>query len=184
MKHGFGSPGYVAKELAKKYRVGKESYPELVEREILRRLFLHRVLGQSTMGGPREYKFLKQNPNVLAQLVNQQPDLFSIITAAIFIEHPELLRPGAPIDAFEVLAETVQEVLDVEAPGWRTEGVWDNPAIVCSLCQAKIDYPNPALMTAMTSDSGVTEYLCAEHAPPLQLRAKCVLGFFMGHMRK
>jgi hypothetical protein len=130
-----------------------------------------------------QYQFLKRNPAVLEELVHQQPDLFSVITLAIFIEHPELLRPGAPVDAFDVLTKTVQEVLDTEAPGWRAEGVWRNRAIVCSLCQTKIDHPDPALMTATTYENSATEYLCAEHAPPLHMRAMCALGFFMGRMQ-
>jgi hypothetical protein len=184
MKHGLGSPGYIAKKMAKTYRIGKENYPEMEEREVLRRLLLQRVLAQSMLSGPVQYQFLKQNPAVLEELVHQQPDLFSIITLAIFIEHPELLRPGAPVDAFDALTETVQEVLDTEAPGWRTEGVWRDHTVVCSLCQTKIEQPDPALMTATTYENGTIEYLCAEHAPPFQMRAMCALGFFMGHMRK
>ena len=187
MKHGMGSPGYIAKKMAKTYRIGKENYPGIglkKERETLRRLLLQRALAQSMLGGPAQYKFLKENPRVLVELVHQQPDLFSIVTLAIFVEHPELLGPEASAEAFEVLSETVQEVLDAEAPGWRTEGVRSNPVKVCSLCKSKIDHPAPALMTTTTYENGATEYLCAECAPPLQMRAMCALGFFMGRMRK
>lgn len=169
--------------MAMTYRIGKRNYPEMEEREVIRRLILQRALAQSVPGGPMQYQFLKRNPAVLEELVHQQPDLFSIITLAIFIEHPQLLGPGAPVDAFDVLRETVQERLDAEAPGWRTEGVWRNPTIVCSLCKTSIEHPDPALMTATTYENGVTEFLCAEHAPPLQMRGMCALGFFMGHMR-
>jgi hypothetical protein len=181
MKRGLGSPGYIAKKMARTYRIGKENYPAMEERTVIWRLFVQRVAAQGVLGGPAQYQFLKQNPAALEELVDQHPDLFSIITLAIFIEHPELLGPGAPADAFNVLTETVQEVLDAEAPGWRTDGVWRNRAIVCSLCQTKIDHPNPALMTAGTNEIGKTEFLCAKCAPPLQVRAMSALGFFMGH---
>lgn len=180
MKRGLGSPGYIAKKMARTYRVGKENYPAMEEREVIRRLLSQRVSAQGVLGGPLQYQFLNQNPAALDELVDQHPDLFSIITLAIFIEHPELLGPGAPADAFDVLTETVQEVLDAEAPGWRTLGVWRKHAIVCSLCQTKIDHPNPALMTAATNENGQTEFLCAECAPPLQVRAMSAMGFFMG----
>ncbi len=180
MKRGLGSPGHIAKKMARTYRIGKENYPELEEREVLRRLLLQRVLAQSTLGGPVQYQFLKRNPVAFEELVNQHPDLFSIITLAIFIEHPELLGPGAPADAFSVLTQTVQEVLDAEAPGWRTDGVWRNRDIACSLCQTKIDRPNPVLMTAGTNEIGKIEFLCAKCSPPLQVRAMAALGFFMG----
>lgn len=180
MKRGLGSPGYIAKKMARTYRIGKENYPELDEREVLRRLLLERVLAQSMPGGPVQYQFLKQNPAALEELVDQHSDLFSIITLAIFIEHPELVGPGAPADVFGVLAETVEEVLDAEAPAWKAAGVWRNRPIMCSLCQTKIDHPNPALMDAATNEKGETEFLCAECAPPLQVRAMAALGFFMG----
>lgn len=180
MKRGLGSPGYIAKQMARMYQIGKENYPALGERTVIRRLFLQRVAAQSVLGGPVQYKFLRQNPGAIEELVDQHPDLFSIITLAIFIEHPELLGPGAPADAFNVLTETVQEVLDAEAPGWKTNGVWRNRAIVCCLCRTKIDHPNPALMTAATNENGETEFLCAKCTPPLQLRAMSDLGFFMG----
>jgi hypothetical protein len=180
MKRGLGSPGYIAKKMARTYRIAKENNPSMEERTVIHHLFVQRVVAQSVLGGPVQYKFLKQNPAAIEELLDQHPDLFSIITLAIFIEHPELLGPGAPADAFNVLAETVQEVLDAEAPGWRTDGVWRNRPIVCWLCQTKIDHPNPALMTAAINENGETDFLCAECAPPLHVRAMSALGFFMG----
>lgn len=180
MKRGLESPGYIAKKMARTYRIAKENYPSMEQRTVIRRLFVQRVSAQGVFGGPQQYKFLKQNPAALDELVDQHPDLFSIVTLAIFIEHPELLGPGAPTDAFSVLSETVQEVLDIEAPGWRTDGVWRNRAMVCSLCQTTIDHPNPAVMTAATNENGKTEFLCAECAPPLQVRAISAIGFFVG----
>ena len=180
MKRGLGSPGHIAKKMARTYRIGKENYPSMEEREVIRRLFVQRVAAQSVLGGPMQYKFLKENPAAIEELVDHHPDLFSIISLAIFIEHPELLGPGAPNDAFDVLTETVQEVLDAETPRWRTDGVWCNRAIVCSLCQTKIDRPNPALMTAAINENGETEFLCSECTLPLRMRAMSALGFFMG----
>lgn len=179
MKRGLGSPGYIARKMARTYRIGKQNYPSMEERRVIRRLFVQRVAAQTLFGGPVQYKFLKRNPAAIEELVDQHPDLFSIITLAIFIEHPELVAPGAPADAFNVLTETVQEVLDAEAPGWRTGGVWRDRPIVCSLCQTKIDRPNPALMSAAIGENGEIHFLCAECAPPLHVRAMSALGFFM-----
>jgi hypothetical protein len=180
MKRGLGSPGYTAKKMARTYRIGKENNPSLEERTVIRHLFVQRVLAQSVLGRPAQYKFLKQNTAAIEELVDHHPDIFSIITLAIFIEHPELLGPGAPADAFPVLTETVQEVLDAEVPGWKAEGVWRSGAIVCSLCQTKIDRPNPALMSAAINENGETDFLCAACTPPLEVRAMSALGFFMG----
>lgn len=180
MKRGMGSPGYIAKRMAKIYWTWKTSNPSAEERTIIRRLFVERIAAQTFLGGPVQYKFLKSNPAAIEELVDQHPDLFSIVTLAIFIEHPELVGPGAPADAFDVLSEVVQEVLDDGAPAWRTEGVWRNRPIVCSLCQTTVNHPNPALMSAATNEKGGSDFLCEECAPPLQLRAISALGFFMG----
>ncbi|OFW28250.1 MAG: hypothetical protein A3J28_09800 [Acidobacteria bacterium RIFCSPLOWO2_12_FULL_60_22] len=180
MKRGLGSPGYITKRMARTYRIGKENYPSMEEREVIRRLFVQRVAAQSILGGPVQYKFLTQNPAAIEKLVDQHPDLFSIITLAIFIEHPQLLGPGAPDDTFGVLNETVQEILDAEVPGWRTAGIWGSKTIVCFLCHTKINRPNPAAMYAATNEVGETEFLCQDCAPPLQFRAMSTLGFFMG----
>ncbi len=179
MKRGVGSPGYIARTMAKSYRARKTGDPSAPERTIIRRLFVERIAAQTLFGGPAQYKFLKSNPSAIEELVDQHPDLFSIVTLAIFIEHPELVGPGAPADAFDVLSEVVQEVLDDGAPGWRTEGVWRNRPIVCWLCRTTIDRPNPALMTASINENGGTDFLCEECAPPLQVRAMSAFGFFM-----
>lgn len=181
MKRGIGSPGHTARIMARTYRVARENYPSMGERATLLRLFVQRVSAQGSFGGPREYQFLKENPSAIDELVNQHRDLFSIVMLAIFIEHPELLSPGAPANAFSVLSETVQEIFDDELPGWKTHGVWSNHAIVCSLCRTKIDRPNPAVMTAATNEQGETEFLCSACAPPLQVRAMADLGFFTGN---
>ena len=123
MKRGIGSPGYIAKRMAKDYRFEKENNPSAEEQMLIRRLFVKRVLAQSVMGGPVQYKLLKQNPGAAEELVHAHPDLFSIVTLAIFIEHPELLDPAAPADAFNVLTDPVQEGLRAEVPG-GTSGGW------------------------------------------------------------
>jgi hypothetical protein len=180
MKHGVGSPGYIAKRMARRYRTLKVSGPPVDEQAIIRRVFVERVAAQSVLGGPTQYRFLRSNPSAIHELLGRHPDLFSIVSLSIFIEHPELLGPGAPADAFSVLSETIQEVFDAEAPGWRTEGVWQKQTIECWLCQAKIDHPDPALMSAAINENGEPEFLCMKHTPPLQVRAMMALGFFMG----
>jgi len=180
MKRGVGSPGYIARTMVKSYRARRTSDRSAPERTIIRQLFVERIAAQTLFGGPIQYKFLKNSPSAIEALVDQHPDLFSIVTLAIFIEHPELVGPGAPADAFDVLSEVVQEILDDEAPGWRTEGVWRNRPIVCSLCQTTIARPNPALMSASINENGGTDFLCDGCAPPLQVRAISALGFFMG----
>jgi hypothetical protein len=179
MKHGLGSPGYIAKRMARRYRTLKGGGPSTEERAIIRRIFVERVAAQTVFGGPTQYRFLTSNPSAIHELVSQHPDLFSIVSLAVFIEHPELLGPGAPADAFSLLSETIQEVLDAEAPGWRTEGVWRKQTIVCWLCHAKIERPNPALMFAAFNENDEPEFLCMECSPPLQVRAMSALGFFM-----
>jgi hypothetical protein len=180
MKHGLGSPGYIAKRMARRYRTLEASGPSIDERAIIRRIFVERVAAQSVLGGPTQYRFLKSNPSAIDELVDHHPDLFSIVSLAVFIEHPELLGPGVPADVFNVLGETIQEVLDAQAPGWRTAGVWRRQTIVCSLCHTEISRPNPAVMFAALNENGETEFLCAGCSPPLQLRAMSALGFFMG----
>lgn len=89
MKRGPGSPGYIAKNMAKTYRISKESNPSMDERTVLRRLFIQRIAAQSVLGGPAQYKFLKQNASATEELLDHHPDLFSVVSLAVFIEHPE-----------------------------------------------------------------------------------------------
>lgn len=180
MKRGVGSPGHIARTMAKSYRARKSSDPSAPERTIVRQLFVERIAAQTPFGGPVQYKFLRSNPSAIEALVDQHLDLFSMVTLVIFIEHPELVGPGAPADAFDVLSGVVQEVLDDGAPKWRTEGVWRNRPVVCSLCRTTVDRPNPALMSASMNENGGTDFLCEECAPPLRVRAISALGFFMG----
>jgi hypothetical protein len=180
MKHGLGSPSYIAKRMARRYRTLKGRGPPTDEQAIIRHIFVERVAAQGVLGGPAQYRFLKSHPPAIAELVSQHPDLFSIVSLAVFIEHPELLSPGAPPDAFSVLNETMEEVLDAEVPEWRTEGVWRKQTIVCSLCHANIDRPNPALMSAALNENGEPEFMCTKCSLSLQIRAMMVLGFFMG----
>ncbi len=179
MKFGMGSPGYIAKNMAKNYRKRKALGPAAPESSIIHRVFVDRVAAQSFVGGPIQYKFLKNNPNSIQELLDHNPDLFSIVTLAVFIEHPELVSAAVPTEAFQVLKETLEEVLDSEAPGWRTAGIWSEPTVICSQCEKTIELPNPAVMSAYRSDTGEIEYQCDRCAPPLQVRAISALGFFM-----
>lgn len=179
MKHGVGSPGYVARRMAKSYRRWKSTGQSVDERAIIRQIFVERVVAQSTLGGPTQYKYLESNPSAIDELIDENPDLFSIVSLAVFIEHPELLGSGAPPDAFDVLRETIQEILDSEAAGWRKQGIWQKQAIICFLCHSKIDDPNPALMLAAFNKNGESEFLCAKCSPPLQIRAMTALAFFL-----
>lgn len=179
MKHSVGSPGHVVKAMARSYRRWAASGRYVDERAIIRRILLERVAAQAAVGGPAQYRFLRSNPSALDKAVDEHPDLFSIVSLAVCVEHPELIGPGAPADAFDVLSETIQEALDAEAPGWRTAGVWGNPGIVCFLCHAQISHPNPAVMFAAVNENGETEFACERCAPPLQIRAVSALGFFM-----
>ena len=122
MKHGIGSPGYIAGKLADAYRLRKSHSPPLDERAIIRSIFVERIAAQTTFGGPAQYHILRKNSWAIEELVDHNPDLYSIVLLAIFIEHPELTDFRSQPETFEVLDETVQEALDDKAPGWRTGG--------------------------------------------------------------
>jgi hypothetical protein len=119
MKHGIGSPGYIAKTMARQYRAIKEAQPSLDERSVLFRLYANRVAAQSILGGPAEYRMSRENPSLMRAAVEQSANLFSIIRHVVFIEHPELHNPHAPSNRFEVLDRVLAEVLDREIPDWR-----------------------------------------------------------------
>jgi hypothetical protein len=179
MKHGIGSPGYVARRIAKAYKTWKSRTPSESETEIIRRVFVERIAAQTIVGGPAEYHFLKQHPSAIDEIVKSHPDLFSIALVCVAIEHPELLGPRAPQDAFQVLGETLQEVLDAKVPEWTNAGVWKNPYIVCQFCKSPVAKPNPAKMYVTLDSTGKPEYLCEACALPLHVRAMSALGFFM-----
>lgn len=119
MKHGVGSPGYIAKTMARQYHAVKEAKPSLDERSVLFRVYANRVAAQSILGGPAEYRMSRENPSLMHAAVEQNPNLFSIIRHAVLIEHPELHNPHAPSNRFEVLDRVLTEVLDREIPDWR-----------------------------------------------------------------
>jgi hypothetical protein len=119
MRHGVGSPGYIAKTMARQYRAIKESQPSLDEPSVLFRLYANRVAAQSIMGGPAEYRMSRGNPSLMRAAIEQNPNLFSIISHAVSVEHPELQNPHAPSNRFEVLDRVLAEVLDREIPDWR-----------------------------------------------------------------
>ena len=179
MKHGIGSPGYIAGKLADAYRFRKMHSPLVDYRTIIRSIFVERIAAQSVFGGPPQYRLLRRNSWAIEELVNHHPDLFSIVMLSIFIEHPELVGPGSRSDTFEVLDETVQETLDDKVPGWRTGGVWSKPDLTCYLCRERINHPDAGTMYVAINEEGDPEYHCAQCAIPIQLRAMSDLGYFM-----
>jgi hypothetical protein len=105
--------------MARHYRAAKEARPNWSEREVLNAVYAMRVAAQSVMGGPVEYRMTKENPSLKDAVLDENPDLFSIIRYAVVIEHPELQNPHAPADRFEILDSVISEILDQETPGWR-----------------------------------------------------------------
>lgn len=119
MKHGIGSPGHIALRMARHYRLAKEARPYWSEREVLNAVYAMRVAAQSILGGPVEYRMTKEDPSLKTAVLDENPDLFSIIRYAVMVEHPELKNPYAPPDRFQILDSVISEILDRETPGWR-----------------------------------------------------------------
>jgi hypothetical protein len=119
MKHGIGSPGHIARRMARHYRLAKEARPYWSEREVLNAVYAMRVAAQSILSGPVEYRMTKEDPSLKTAVLDENPDLFSIIRYAVMVEHPELQNPHAPPDRFEILDSVISEILDQETPGWR-----------------------------------------------------------------
>jgi hypothetical protein len=88
MKHGIGSPGYIARRMAKHYCAAKEARPNWSEREVLNAVYAMRVAAQAGLGGTDEYRMTKDDPALKTAVLDKNPDLFSIIRHAILIEHP------------------------------------------------------------------------------------------------
>ncbi len=101
MKHGIGSPGHIARRMARHYRLAKEARPYWSEREVLNAVYAMRVAAQSILGGPVEYRMTKEDFSLKTAVLDENPDLFSIIRYAVMVEHPELQNPYAPPDRFE-----------------------------------------------------------------------------------
>ncbi len=179
MKHGLGSPGYIARKMATRYQELSLQRPSIDERGILRAILVERIAAQTVAGGPIPYHILRRFPDAIEELLNYHVDIYSVVLLAIFIEHPELINPFAPSNALDVLVETVQETLDTVFPGWRTSGYWDNPFAICYLCGAEIVQPDAGTMSAAIDDKGLIEYHCASCTFPIDFRAKSDLGFFM-----
>jgi hypothetical protein len=173
MKHGIGSPGYIARRMAKEYRARKAGNPSLDERSILFRVYATRVAAQSILGGPAEYRMSRENPRLMHAAVEQNSDLFSIIRHAVLIEHPEFDKPYAPSDRFEVLDRVISEVLDREIPGWR-KTVQQTPPSRKQPEYRREDEKHAKRGTAATLDTGVAglqEGLSIEAALSLFLNA-------------
>jgi hypothetical protein len=119
MKHGIGSPGHIARRMARHYRLAKSARPYWCEREVLNAVYAMRVAAQSILNGPVEYRMTKEDPSLKTTVLDKNPDLFSIIRYAVMVEHPELQNPYAPPDRFEILDRVISEILDQETPGWR-----------------------------------------------------------------
>ena len=120
-KHGIGSPGSIAKAMAKTYAIIKRRNRGIPEREVLRQIYLSRVQAGS-MIGVRAVRsgLLNADPAHVEDVLAHAPDLASLVIHVIFMEHPELLdHRGAPPDQDESLKRVVLEVLDKQAPGSR-----------------------------------------------------------------
>src|SRR5271157_2579916 len=164
MKHGAGSPGYIARKLADAYLSKRTQFPLLGERDILRCIFVDRIAAQSAFGGPPQYQLLKRTLGAIDELIDNHPDLYSIVLLSIFVELPRLMPPYTQRDTFETLKAAVQETLDNKTPGWRTGGVWSNSDLACSLCKGRIHHPDSGTMYAAMDEDGRVEYACAECA--------------------
>jgi hypothetical protein len=180
MKHGIGSPGYIARRMAKRYMFLKTMGFSEDEQEILHRIFVERIAAQASAGGPSQYHFLREHAFSIHEILAAHPDLFSLALMCIVIEHPELVGARSPGDAFDVLGQTLNEVLDEKVPGWRVQGVWSNPEIVCQLCKSQVVTADPSKMWVVLNSEGRPEFSCELCAPPLYVRAVSVLGFFIG----
>ena len=119
MKHGMGSPGYIAKTMAKQYQSMRATYPSEGYRSVLRRLLASRVTVQSSFGGPKEYREIRQNFELIDSVIDANPNLFKIIRFAILVEHPELRNPFAPANRFEILDRVITEILNRDFAEWK-----------------------------------------------------------------
>ena len=119
MKNGIGSPGYIAKAMAGRYKRMKQGWPDLEESEILRRVYVDRIAAQTLFGGPEKYKESRRNPDLIDIVLRLNPDLFSLIRCAVLIEHPEFDKLDAPADRFDVLDRIIEEVLASKVPEWK-----------------------------------------------------------------
>lgn len=118
MKHGIGSPGYIAKTMTRQYRLIRESRPELDEQTVLHRVYVNRIGAQTTFGGPEIYKMSRRDPDLIHRAVAENPHLFLIIKHAVLIGHPEFQNPKAPSNRFEVLNRVIAEVIERETRDW------------------------------------------------------------------
>ena len=158
MKHGIGSPGYIAKTMARQYRAARTAYPGESCRSALRRVLANRVVAQSSFGGPNKYRAMRGNSQLIDSVIDENPSLYSIIRFAVFVEHPELQNPFAPPDRFEVLDRVLSEILEREVPGWRELSVTGTREAVSSpkgsVGEAKLHDAEPHRMAPVRPKSG------------------------------
>ncbi len=57
MKHGVGSPGYIAGKLAESYQLHKARAPSVEESALIRSIFVERIAAQTTVGAQRNIIF-------------------------------------------------------------------------------------------------------------------------------
>ncbi|HEY5330117.1 MAG TPA: hypothetical protein VIJ79_09555 [Acidobacteriaceae bacterium] len=118
MKHGIGSPGYIARRMARDYRALSESSSSLDEHKILRSILVRRIASQTTFGGPKEYKIAKMRPEIIDAVTDHSSDLLSVVRYAVLVEHPELKNTHAPSSSLDLLDEVLKEILDSDALDW------------------------------------------------------------------
>lgn len=119
MKYGLGAPGSITKAMVRTYQAIKRE-GAASERDTLRQLYLSRVTLLSLLGKAAQCGYSSE-PSHVEQVLEQNPDLRSLLQHVIVSEHPELLGPSAPENTWEVLDEVVEEVLDQRVPGWRQQ---------------------------------------------------------------
>ena len=119
MKRGIGSPGSIAKAMAKTYAgLKRESAETKSESDVLRQLYLGRVSAAAAWNKAAQFGYSTE-PSHVEQVLSKNPDLANLVKHVVVSEHPELLDSAMSGNPWEVLDEVVEEMLDRHAPGWR-----------------------------------------------------------------
>jgi len=116
MKHGAGAPGSICKAMVQTYKGIKQLENYNNENDVLRQLYLSRAATDRFVVGPKLYN---TDPYHVEKVIALYPDLYSLTKHIIILEHPELLRPGAPPNALQMLDEVMSEVIEKHIPGWH-----------------------------------------------------------------